>query len=86
MYEALRKYDSLDLIDNTDDCACAIFFLAGLKEMGNDKQRIASAFDANFAKVQVLLSYAIAAQNGVIKGVNNNGDNKDNEEKEDETH
>lgn len=83
LYRALEAADSLDLIDNTDDCACAIFFLAGLKEMGNDKQRIASAFDANFAKVQVLLSYAIAAQNGVIKGVNNN---EDNEEKEDETH
>lgn len=80
LYRALEAADGLDLIENTDDCACAIFFMAGLKEMGNDKQRIASAFDANFAKVQALLSYAVAAQNGVIKGIN------ENEEKEDETH
>jgi hypothetical protein len=79
LYRALEAADGLDLIENTDDCACAIFFLAGIKEMGADKQRIAAAFDANFAKVQVLLSYAIAAQNGVIKDINK-------EEKEDETH
>ena len=80
LYRALEAADGLDLIENTDDCACAMFFMAGLKEMGNDKQRIASAFDANFAKVQVLLSYVVAAQNGVIKDIN------DNEGKEDETH
>ena len=78
LYRALEAADGLDLIENTDDCACAIFLFAGIKEMGADKQRIASAFDANFAKVQVLLSYAIAAQNGIIKDVK--------EDKEDETH
>jgi hypothetical protein len=50
------------LIDNTDDCACAIFFLAGLRELGNDKERIAAAFDANLSKVQVLLSYTVSEQ------------------------
>ena len=43
-------------MENTDDCACAIFWAAGLKELGNDIARIASAFDANLPKVQVLLS------------------------------
>ncbi|MBQ8429240.1 MAG: hypothetical protein IJX30_04005 [Clostridia bacterium] len=74
LYRALQEYDALDLIDNTDDCACAIFFLAGLKEMGNDKQRIATAFDANFARVQTLLSYAIAAEHGVKKEKEDNAD------------
>ena len=56
LYAALEKNGSLDLVENTDDCACAIFLAAGLKELGNDIARIASAFDANLPKVQVLLS------------------------------
>lgn len=62
LYRALEKQNALDLIDNTDDCACAIFFLAGLRELGNDKARIAAAFDADLAKVQVLLSYVVSEQ------------------------
>ncbi len=64
LYRSLEKYDSLDLIDNTDDCACAIFFLSGLKELGGDSQLIASAFDANLAKVQVITSVALYKQYG----------------------
>jgi hypothetical protein len=64
LYRSLEKYDSLDLIDNTDDCACAIFFLSGLKELGGDPQLIASAFDANLAKVQVITSVALYKQYG----------------------
>ncbi len=67
LYRALQSAEALDLIDNTDDCACAIFMLSGIKELGNDMQRIASAFDANAAKVQVLVSYALAKQHGIIK-------------------
>jgi hypothetical protein len=55
----------LDLIDNTDDCACAIFLLSDLKELGRDVDRIASAFDANAARVKVLLSYAATDRFGV---------------------
>lgn len=62
LYRTLEKENALDLIDNTDDCACAIFFLAGLRELGNDKERIAAAFDANLSKVQVLLSYMVSEQ------------------------
>ena len=62
LYRALGKENALDLIDNTDDCACAIFFMSGVREMGNDMQRIAAAFDANLAKVQVLLSYVVATR------------------------
>lgn len=62
LYRALEKQNALDLIDNTDDCACAIFFLAGLRELGNDKARIAAAFDADLSKVQVLLSYTVSEQ------------------------
>ena len=65
LYRSLEKYESLDLLDNPDDCACAIFLLSGLKELGRDYAMIASAFDANLAKVQVLLSVAEAQKAGV---------------------
>ena len=58
------------LIDNTDDCACAIFRLSGITEMGNDLRRIANAFDANIARVEVLLSYVLAVRDGLITGEN----------------
>jgi len=65
LYHALADTESLDLVDNTDDCACAIFLLSGLKELGKDPLMIASAFDANADRVKVLLSAAISAEYGV---------------------
>lgn len=67
LYRALEHYNSLDLVDSEDDCACAIFMLSGLKELGNDPNRIASAFDANVTKVKVLLSAAVSEKYGVKK-------------------
>ena len=60
LYRALEKYDSLDLIDNVDDCSCAIFVMAGLKELGSDMHNVAKAFDADPARVGVLLSVVIS--------------------------
>lgn len=60
LYRALEKNNGLDLIDSTDDCACAIFLLSGLKELGKDAAVIAAAFEANIARVQVLLSYVVS--------------------------
>ena len=60
LYRALEKNDALDLVDKDDDCACAIFLLSGLKELGRDMAMIASAFDANLDKVRVLMSYVVA--------------------------
>lgn len=62
LYEALRKYDSLDLIDNTDDCACAIFVLAGLTELGKDARNVAQAFNASPERVGVLTAAALHDQ------------------------
>ena len=56
LYRALEARNALDLVDKSEDCACAIFFLAGLKELGGDPQRVAAAFEADFAKVQALLA------------------------------
>lgn len=62
LYSALSQYESLDLVDNTDDLACAIFIISGLKELGNNPTTIAAAFEANVAKVQVLLSAAVSKE------------------------
>ena len=59
LYRALEKANALDLVDNTDDCACAIFMLSKLKELGNDPEKIAYSFDANLAKTRVLMSYVV---------------------------
>lgn len=65
LYAALAKNESLDLVDSTDDCACAIFLLSGLKDLGNNIDSIAGAFDANPERVKVLLSQAMSARFGV---------------------
>lgn len=67
LYRALEKYGSMDLIDNTDNCACAIFVLSGLKELGRNLDEIAAAFEANKDKVNVLLSVALSGQYGLNK-------------------
>ena len=67
LYASLASYNSLDLVDNVDDCACAIFLMSGLKELGNNPQQIAMAFEANVARVQVLLSAAISHEYSIEK-------------------
>ncbi len=76
LYRSLERKNALDLVDNPDDIACAIYFLAGLHELGKDHRWIASAFDASIDKVHVLLSYTSYVW----------GEKKQtNEEKKDET-
>ncbi len=82
LYATLEEYDNLDLIENTDDCACAIFLLSGLKELGKDVGMIAAAFDANIAKVQVLLSAVVSNQHAIDQ--NGKEIEKKNEEEENE--
>lgn len=67
LYRALEKYEALDLIDSVDDCACAIFLNAGLKELGSDTTAIARAFDANVTKVSVLLTMLLSDEMGLDK-------------------
>ncbi len=59
LYRALEEKGGLDLVDNADDLSCAVYFLAGIHDLGKDHEWIASAFDANVAKVHVLLSYML---------------------------
>ena len=59
LYAALSERERLDLIENEDDLACAIYFLAGLKELGRDLEMVVKAFDANEARVISLTSLAM---------------------------
>ncbi len=76
LYRSLEGYNALDLVDSADDCACAIYLLADLQDLGKDHAWIASAFDAKLEKVHVLLSYT----SYIWKN------KKTNEVTEDETH
>ena len=67
MVNTLEKYNALDLIDNPNDCACAMYMLTGIHDLGKDLAWVASAFEANLAKMQVLTSYAISSDYGVEK-------------------
>ncbi len=71
LYRSLEEKGGLDLIDNPDDCACAIYLLSGLKELGKEQTWIASAFNADLAKVQVLLSYTLTIKNEESEGRKN---------------
>ena len=65
LYRALEKYDCFDQADSPDDCSCAIYLLAGLKEVEGGVETAALAFDANPDKVKVLLSTALSAAHDV---------------------
>ncbi len=62
LYGALERSNALDLAENPDDIACAIYFLSEIRDLGKDRAWVASAFDANLAKVNVLLSYPLFQQ------------------------
>ncbi len=62
LYRALEGEGGIDLIDNPDDIACAIYFLSDLKDLGQNKKWIAQIFDADLAKTNVLLSYTIESE------------------------
>ncbi len=74
LYRSLEEANALDLIDNPDDCACAIYFLSDIQDLGKDHAWIATAFDANLAKVHVLLSYT-----PYLWGENETKEGKENE-------
>ena len=81
LYRALEANERLDLVEKTDDCACAIFLLTGLKELGKDTAAIAAAFDADQAKVQEIIGAATPQSKVAEKAATKNA----NEEKTNET-
>lgn len=58
LYRALEQNEKLDLIDEPDDCACAIFLLSGIHELVGGQIDASAAFGANAEKVQAMLQAA----------------------------
>ena len=61
LYRAVEKYDLFELMENPDDCACAIYLLSDLKEFGNSPEGAAMAFEANPDRVKALLEVTLKA-------------------------
>ncbi len=69
LYAALEKCNALDLVEKSEDCACAIFLLSGLKELRGGVESLAAAFDANVDKVRVILATALGQEQEEKKAV-----------------
>lgn len=62
LYYALEKNGALDVIDDTDALACAIFLTSGIKEIKESAEKAALMFGANLVKVQEILAAALGEQ------------------------
>lgn len=65
LYRALEKYDCFEQAKNVDDCACAIYLTANLRDVGKDIDTVSLAFDANADRVRVLLTTIESAKAGL---------------------
>lgn len=74
LYAAIVERDRFDLVEKEDDVACAIYFLAGLKELGRDLETVVKVFDADEPKVISLTSIAVeTSQEAFMQTEENNG-------------
>lgn len=60
VYEIFQKKDCWELIDNSDDLACAVYLLSGLKEVGKNSKAAAPAFDAKAENVDRIMAAALS--------------------------
>ena len=58
LYRNLEKHEKLDIVESSNDCACAMFFVAGLKEFGGNFEMVVKAFEANGERVLHILDAA----------------------------
>ena len=58
LYRKLELVGALEAVVSSDDCACAIFFISGLKELRGDVESVAPAFDAKAENVRAILHLA----------------------------
>lgn len=70
LYKKLAEREMLDLIQSEDDCACAIFLLSGIKDLGGNTAAVAGAFEANMENVQRLIDVV----QGIKKEENERGE------------
>ncbi|MBQ8294802.1 MAG: tetratricopeptide repeat protein [Clostridia bacterium] len=74
LYRSLEKNGCWDLIKNADDCACAVYLLSELKELGGNISMIAAAFEADEQRVKEALA--------VVRGESFQKDSEENAEEE----
>ncbi len=80
LYRALEKDGRLELIENSDDVACAIYFASGLKDIGSDVDTLAGAMGASAANVYALLASLPTERTekrGVATARNQSGEKKE---------
>jgi hypothetical protein len=56
LYRAVEEQDRFELFNNSDDIACALYFAAGLRELGQDVDSVAVAFEGNADTVREMLA------------------------------
>ncbi len=57
LYREVEGLGFTDLFDNSNDVACAIYFVSKLKELGGDLEQIAGAFEADPDKVNAMVEF-----------------------------
>ena len=60
LYRVFTEKGCWELADNSDDLACALYLLAGLKELGTDARSVAPAFDAAPDRVDAIMENALS--------------------------
>ena len=68
LYRAVESADRFDLLENSDDIACALYFAAGLRELGQDVDSVSAAFDGEAATVRALIA-CLRGANETHKGL-----------------
>lgn len=58
LYKTFSKKECWELADSSDDLACALYLLAGLKELGTDVRAVAPVFDADPEKTARIMEIA----------------------------
>lgn len=56
VYRSFAKKDCWEFAENSDDLACAIYLLSGLKEVGKDSKTASPAFDAHSENVDRIMA------------------------------
>ncbi len=60
VYRVFTRKDCWELIENSDDLACALYLLCGLKEIGHDSKTVSPAFDAKAVNVDKIMAAVLS--------------------------
>ena len=56
LYRAVEEQERFELFNNSDDIACALYFAANLRELGQDVESVSAAFEGNAEVVHELIA------------------------------